>query len=280
MSQIRLGKISYSNMWPVTHFFDENIFAGEVDFIEQVPNQLNKKMAEGEIDIGAISSFAYAENADNYLILPNLSVSCYGNIGSISLYHKPQLKELDRKKIALTNTSLTSVNLLRIILEEFYRIQPKYLSMAPTIDEMMKEADAALLIGDEALFASIKHRIRPLYQHLDLGAEWLLQTGKWMVFSVYAVRKETYQQYPELVERIYREYIRSKHQGYQQIETIIAVAIQRYGGSSEFWHEYFTGLSHDLTIEQQEGLHYYYQLAHKIGALAVEPELAIIDFGE
>ena len=82
MSQIQLGRISYSNMWPITHFFDESIFAGEVDFIEQVPNQLNKKMAEGEIDIGAISSFAYAENAENYLILPNLSVSCYGNIGS------------------------------------------------------------------------------------------------------------------------------------------------------------------------------------------------------
>lgn len=278
MSRIRLGKISYSNMWPITHFFDESIFAGEVDFIEQVPNQLNKKMAMGEIDIGAISSFAYAENADNYLILPNLSVSCYGAIGSISLYHKLQIPELNRKQLALTNTSLTSVNLLRIILEEFHNIQPTYITMAPIIDEMMKNAEAALLIGDEALLASLRHRKKPLYHHLDLGSEWQRLTGQWMVFAVYAVRKETYFKNPELVERIYREYLNSKARGYQQITEIIAVARQLYGSSNEFWQRYFARLSHDLSSEQQDGLRHYYRLAKKIGALTIEPELGIIDF--
>lgn len=278
MSQIRLGKISYSNMWPITYFFDESIFAGEVDFIEQVPNQLNKKMASEEIDIGAISSFAYAENAQNYLILPNLSVSCYGHIGSISFYHKQRIMELNKQRVALTDTSLTSVNLLRIILEEFYQIQPEYITMAPIIDEMMKNAEAALLIGDEALLANLGHSEKPLYYHLDLGAEWLRQTGEWMVFAVYAVRKETYLKHPELVKRIYREYINSKMRGYQQIAEIIAAAQQRYGGSDGFWQEYFAGLSHDLSARQQDGLRYYYQLAKKLGLLTTEPELEIIDF--
>ncbi len=278
MEQIRLGKISYSNMWPITYFFDETIFAGEVDFIEQVPNQLNKKMAADEIDIGAISSFAYAENAQNYLILPNLSVSCYGHIGSISLYHKQNIMKLNQQKVALTDTSLTSVNLLRIILEEFYQIQPEYITMAPNIDEMMENAEAALLIGDEALLANLDHSQKPLHYHLDLGAEWLKQTGEWMVFAVYAVRKETYLKYPELVKRIYSEYINSKLRGYQQIAEIIGVARKRYGGTEKFWQEYFAGLSHDLNARQQDGLRYYYKLANKIGLLTTVPELEIIDF--
>jgi len=278
LSKIRLGKISYTNMWPVTHFFNEGIFAGEVDFVEQVPSQLNIKMSQGEIDIGAISSLAYAEHADDYMILPDLSVSCYGDIGSISLYHKGSLDKLDGHKVALTNTSLTSVNLLKIILEEFHQLKPVYVSMAPNIDQMLEEATGALLIGDEALSANLRFTEKPLYNHLDLGAEWLRQTGNWMVFAVYAVRKDAYEKYPELIERIYQEYLRSKAKGYREINQVIAAAIKRYGGSNDFWEKYFSGLSHDFTIEQQEGLKHYFELATKIGALEVKSELSIIDF--
>lgn len=278
MSKIRLGKISYTNMWPVTHFFDESVFSGDVQFIEQVPSQLNIKMAQGEIDIGAISSLAYAEHADEYLILPDLSVSCYGNIGSISLYHQGELATLDANKLALTNTSLTSVNLLRIILEEFHQLKPEYISMEPDIDRMLAEARGALLIGDEALAASLRFAEEPIYNHLDLGAEWLRHTGSWMVFAVYAVRKEAYEKYPALIKQIYQEYLRSKTRGYAEINRVISAAIARYGGTTEFWETYFSGLSHDLTPDQQAGLRRYFQLATKIGVLAEEPDLALIDF--
>lgn len=277
MGKIRLGKISYTNMWPVTHFFDESKFIGEVDFIEQVPSQLNKKMALGEIDIGAISSFAYAENSDKYILLPNLSVSCFGTIGSISLYFKNDIKDLDGKKVAMTNTSLTSINLLKIILEDYYKIKPEYISMNPNLDEMMEKADAALLIGDEALMAGLVNERTKKYNILDLGAEWLAKTNQWMTFAVYAIRKESLDKYPALIYKIYEEYIHSKDLGYKNIDKIINSAMSIYGGNYDFWYNYFKGLSHDFGNDQKDGLELYYKLANKIGVINNIPKIEVVD---
>jgi len=82
LSKLRIGSITYTNTWPITHFFGKDNFDKEIEIIPQVPSQLNRQMAEGLIDIGPISSFSYAENADKYFLLPNLSVSAYGKVGS------------------------------------------------------------------------------------------------------------------------------------------------------------------------------------------------------
>ncbi len=280
LGKIRLGKISYTNMWPVTHFFNENKFVGEVEFIEQVPNQLNKKMALGEIDIGAISSFSYAEQAEKYILLPNLSVSCFGSIGSISLFSKTDFKYLDDKKIALTNTSLTSINLLKIILEEFYEVKPEYISMNPNLDEMMEVADAALLIGDEALLAGLENERAKKYFVLDLGEEWLNRTNHWMTFAVYAIRKEILEKYPMLVYKIYKEYLLSKDLGYKNRDIIIKTAMKSFGVTYDFWRQYFNGLSHDFNRKQIRGLELYFEMAKKIGVISKNPQIEVVDINK
>ena len=55
--------------------------------------------------------------------------------------------------------------------------------MEPKLERMLKEADAALIIGDPAL------RITPErleLEYLDLGAEWFRLTGLPMVFAAWA----------------------------------------------------------------------------------------------
>lgn len=265
-------------MWPVTHFFNENKFSDNIDFIEQVPSQLNKKMSLGEIDIGAISSFSYAEHADQYALLPNLSVSCFGIIGSISLFLKTDINKLGDKKIAVTNTSLTSVNLLKIILEEFYNAIPEYISMKPSINDMMQLADAALLIGDEALLANIENKRTNRYTVVDLGEEWRQRTNHWMTFAVYAVRKNALREQPELINEIYKEFLNSKRLGYENIDLIIKAAMDRFNGSYDFWQNYFKGLSHDFDKEQLNGLKFYYKMAKKIGLINEIPKIEVVDF--
>ncbi|OEF97298.1 hypothetical protein BHF71_03960 [Vulcanibacillus modesticaldus] len=278
MGKLRLGRISYTNIWPITYFFDEDKFKNEVDFIPQVPSQLNRKMSEGKIDIGAISSFAYADQAGKYVLLPNLSVSSYGTVGSISLFLKTDLNDVANKKIALTNTSDTSVNLLKIILEKHIGGKPKYIRMAPQLDKMMEVADAALLIGDEALLAGKENERTKQYQVIDLGCEWLKRTNHWMTFAVYAVRREVLSQSPELLYKIYNELINSKKVGSEKLNLIINESISRFGGSYDFWNQYFSGLSYDFSTEQIEGLKYYYKMAVQIGVLEKEPEIEVVDF--
>lgn len=278
MSNLRIGSISYTNTWPVSYFFDLNKFNKEVEIIPQVPSQLNKQMAEGLIDIGPISSFAYGENADKYLLLPDLSVSAYGKVGSISLFVKTDLNDIKNKKIALANTSATSVNLLKIIMQEFLGGSPSYISYNPDLEAMMEEADAALLIGDDALSANLQNEKEERFRLYDLGAEWQRLTNQWMTFAVWAVRREVVKENPELLYQVYQEFVLSKQKGKENLGVIIEASIAKCGGTYDFWLKYFNGLSHDFAQEQSKGLLSYFKYANKIGALAKVPEIEQVDF--
>jgi len=63
---IRIGKINYTNVWPIYHHFPHHRFTGKLEWIETVPTGLNTAMRAGEIDRGAISAFAYGQSFEQY----------------------------------------------------------------------------------------------------------------------------------------------------------------------------------------------------------------------
>jgi chorismate dehydratase len=265
MNKLKIGKIAYTNILPVFHFFRYKDFINEVDFIQAVPAELNRQLASGTIDMGPISSFAYAQGADNYLALSDLSVSANKQVRSIFLFTKKPIEELKEPRIALTNSSATSVNLLKVIMQKFYQAHPSYSDFEPDLTQMMLEADAALLIGDDALLANWNNREFLVY---DLATLWYQHTGLWMTFALWTIRKEIASTHSELLARIHDEFIRSKSEGVLKLEQIITQARLDFGGAESFWKQYFSGLSFDFGSEQKMGLEYYFRCAADLGLLA------------
>jgi len=264
MKPIRIGRINYTNVWPIFHHFPETRFSGQVEIVTQVPSTLNRAMAAGEIDMGPISSFAYGESFENYVLFPDLSVSALGPVNSILLFHRKPLEEIVNGTFGLVNTSATSVNLLKIILEKFYGGKPRYFVSEPDLESMMGKADGALLIGDDAIRASwTSHE----YLVTDLGAEWKRQTGHWMSFAVWALRADTAASRPELVRSIYEAFLESKSKGTQDPSGLISRAVNSVGGTEAYWHSYFTQLGYDFGPRQWEGLQAYFDYAHELGLL-------------
>lgn len=264
MTLIRIGQIAYTNILPVYHFVQRDRFFGQAEWIEQVPSQLNQKMAAGEMDLGPISSFAYAQYHDRLTLLSDLSISAKGLVRSIFLFSKKPIKELSDLTIALTSASATSVNLLKIILEKFYSVQPRYVTMAPDIGVMMDQADAALLIGDDAMRAD---RMNLPYYQYDLGELWYKETGMWMIFAVWAVRNEVIRQWPEQLKQIHEAFLSSKSLGRERLEEVIRVVQSSFGGEHGYWKTYYSGLSYDFSEDHKRGLEYYYQCAVELGLL-------------
>ncbi len=259
-----IGQINFTNVWPISLFFPYKQLANSVKIMTQVPTQLNHAMKNGEIHIGPISSFAYAENKDNYCILPNLSVSAHQKVGSILLFHKKPIEELGHGKVALPTTSATSVNLLKILLNKYYDASPNYFFAPPILDEMMKVADAALLIGDDAIKADWYNK---QYMVTDLAQLWYKHTGHWMTFAVWAVQKDIMNTRNEEIQRIYDALQSSKEQGRTRIKEIQQLACEKIGGNIEYWDTYFHQLSYDFNEEQQQGLSFYFQCAQECGLL-------------
>ncbi|MGO0061008.1 menaquinone biosynthetic enzyme MqnA/MqnD family protein [Brevibacillus fluminis] len=271
---LRIGQISYSNTLPVYLFFDQERFCDRIDFFQQVPAQLNREMAAGNIDVGPISSFSYGEHADDYFALPGLSVTADGKVRSIYLFSKRPIEELDGATVSLTNTSATSVNLLKIILQKFLGLQVSYKTEEPDLQTMMQHADACLLIGDDALLAYRNHKEYHVY---DLAELWKNETGYPMTFAVWAVRKAAIEENAALLADVHAAFLASKTKSLEQFDRLIAGAIARYGGDAEGWDVYFRGLSYHFTEQDRKGLEHYFQCAYEMGLLPSPVKVTLWD---
>jgi chorismate dehydratase len=269
---IRIGRIDYTNVWPIFYHFAAERFAGKAELVQQVPAGLNRAMAEGSVAMGPISSFAYGEHDNEYLLFPDLSVSAWGKVNSILLFHRKPLAEIAGGRIALVNTSATSINLLKIILEYFYKGKPDYFSHPPALEEMMEQADGALLIGDDAIRASWRDHG---YLVTDLGEEWNRLTGHWMSFAVWAMREDVAEAHPALIREIYESFVESKIKGLSDPSGMIGHAVSTIGGTEQYWEQYFGQLTYDFGAPQWEGLDYYFKLATELGLLKKRPVIRI-----
>ena len=79
--------------------------------------------------------------------------------------------------------------LAQMLLESRYGVRPSYFRCPPDLNQMLLEAEAAVLIGDVALRARTEAPARGLAV-TDLGEAWRDWTGLPMVFAVWAVRRE------------------------------------------------------------------------------------------
>jgi chorismate dehydratase len=260
---VRIGHIKFTNALPICHFLDKS--DPEIEFLPGAPTELNRWLAEGTVDAGLISAFAYAQRAEEYVALRGLSVSSRGPVGSIFFFSKRPLEELDGRVIALPTTSASSSNLLKILLAMSGVKPAKYVTLEPHLPSMMEEADGALLIADHALYWSVQDHDHHLY---DLGEEWHKRTGHSMTFAVCAVPKRLIQENPEKARKIHRFFLEGKKKGLSDMNAIIEEAMRMLGQSEQFWRTYFNKLHYDMNEEWAVGANAYFEAAYRFGLLS------------
>ncbi|KAA9006237.1 menaquinone biosynthesis protein [Paenibacillus spiritus] len=259
-----IGKISYTNSWPVYHGFDCASLGFPARMLSEVPSELNRGMQEGTIHIGALSSFAYAEASDRLLLLPDLSVSAEGPVGSILLFTRGPLESAPLNTVAVTRTSATSVNLLKILMHYALGRSPAYRTAEPDLTAMMASADACLLIGDHAIRADWD---RSGFTVTDLGQLWKDFTGCSMTFAVWAVSRSAAASRPERLAAVSDAFRTSKRRNLEDLSGVVQAACAAVGGVADYWYSYFRHLCYDFGERQQEGLNLYFRYAHELGLL-------------
>lgn len=272
---LAVGRIDYANAWPLFHYVDQEALSPHgAAIVSRIPAELNRALMNGELALSAVSSFAYARHADDYLLLPDLSVSSDGTVHSILLFLNKPLDQVRNGLIAMTNTSATSVNLLKVLMSVYLEGDPRYVTMEPDLELMLEQADAALLIGDTAIQASWQNTA---HQVIDLGEMWHRFTGFGMTYAVAAVRKDAALQHPEAVAAVQQAMQASKRRSLSDIEPLVKQACVALGGDSAYWRRYFRTLQYDFGERRQEGLRLYFQYAVKLGLLERVPDFAFFE---
>jgi chorismate dehydratase len=246
---IRLGRISYVNMAPVFYRLD-----ADVDEVQGVPTELNRRLLDGEIDVAPISSIEYARNAERLRLLPRLCVGSEGAVDSIQLVSRKPLEQV--RTVAVTPESATSVVLTKVLLPEAAHVP------------LGEEADATLLIGDAAL----KSAFEDPTPHHDLGRLWLERTGLPMVFAVWACPEPLPPGLAELEDAL----VASVRLARAEPETLAHEASERYGYPAGFLARYFEKLRYRFGPRERAGLMTFMELARDVGELDEVPELRFV----
>ncbi len=272
----RLGHIQFLNCLPLYYGLVKNDVLLDVDLVKAAPRDLAARLLDNELDIAPIPAIEYARHADELVLLPDIAISSLGEVQSILLLAKRSVHELDGSTVALTDTSRTSQVLVRILLERRWRVQPAYVEMPADLPMMMREAEAALLIGDDALRTYWEPPATlTIY---DLGREWTDWTGLPMVYAVWAVRREFAESRPDAVNAVADALSGSLDYCRAHLDDISAYAARWEPFPAERFRSYFDALQFRFEPRYREGLTRYLAEAHAVGQIDEVPGLVV--FGE
>ncbi len=181
MKTVRLGAVDYLNARPLVYGIEVRSHMFSLRF--DVPSKCAALLHEGSIDVGMIPSIEFLRRP-GYRIVPGIGIVSDGPVASVGLFTTTPVEKIT--SIAVDTSSRTSHALLRILCVEQFGIDPTFVPMPPDAAVMLRRYDAALLIGDPALF--LDHDALGAAK-VDLGEEWSSMTGLPFVWAFWAGRQ-------------------------------------------------------------------------------------------
>ncbi|WP_329401206.1 menaquinone biosynthesis protein [Streptomyces melanogenes] len=250
----RVGHIQFLNCLPLYWGLARTGTLLDLELTKDSPEKLSEQLVRGDLDIAPVTLVEFLRNADDLVAFPDLAVGCDGPVMSCVIVSQRPLEELDGARVALGSTSRTSVRLAQLLLAERYGVEPDYYSCPPDLGLMMQEADAAVLIGDAALRASLHEAPRLGLQVHDLGSMWKEWTGLPFVFAVWATRKDYLAREPEVVREVHEAFLASRDLSLEEVTKVAEQASRWEVFDAELLERYFTTLDFRFGAEQLEGV--------------------------
>jgi chorismate dehydratase len=261
---VRLGAVSYLNVRPLVYGLERHPDLVSLRF--DVPSTCARLLAEDAIDLGMIPSIAYH---DERRIVPGICIGSEGAVASVCLFTRRPVREVG--SIALDVSSETSAVLTRILCVHAFGIAPTFVPHTPDLGAMLATADAALLIGDAALFADAPAAGA---ERIDLGLAWTDLTGLPFVWAFWAGRPGAVD--PAVVAALQR----AAEEGMGVTDRIAADYCADHPSRIPVAQRYLREhLAFRLTAPALDGLRTYYREAAALGLIARAPEPGFYEAG-
>ena len=173
---VRLGAVTYLNARPLVYGIEHQ--TERFDLRYDIPSECARLLHAHETDVGLIPSIEYLRGPVPYLMVPGPAVTSRGPVASVAIYTRREPRDI--RTIAMDTSSRTSVALATVMLQRRFEVSATPVPMAPDLETMLAGADAALIIGDVALF--LDHEAAGV-RKIDLGEEWTAMTGLPFVYA-------------------------------------------------------------------------------------------------
>jgi len=173
LNKIKVSAVSYTNSKPFVYGLMHSGILDQIELSLDIPSDCAVKLIENKVDIGLVPVAALLHIQD-YQIISNYCIGANGAVDSVFVFSNKPVAEI--KTLRLDAQSRTSNNLAKVLLKNFWKINPEF------VDH--DRADAFVQIGDR----TFGKKEQFLY-HYDLAEEWFNFTGLPFAFAVWACNK-------------------------------------------------------------------------------------------
>jgi len=250
LDETRLGSVPYLNARPLVYGLGQGIRRAP-------PSELATEFDAGKLDVALLSSYFLFERADSVAVADGIAIAADGDVYSVILAFRGRLDSVSR--IYLDPASLSSVNLLRVLLPELTSHQPDF------HEGLAPDGEARVLIGDPAI--RFRSELDDSWTVVDLAGAWKKITGLPFVFAVWGLRRDL----PDLAGAA-EELRQIKQAGLAELE-----AIRNASEDPEFAQRYLGGyIRFDLGDREKQAIEEFRRRLDACGVLVREPGAEIL----
>src|ERR1700712_2405575 len=143
--KVRVGAVSYLNTKPLVYGFEQGMMKDEIELINDYPARIAAMLLNNQIDVGLVP-IAIIPEMDEWHIISDHCIGAEGAVASVCLFSETPLENIE--KVLLDYQSRTSVALAKVLLREYWKIDPQLVNATEDFRNHIKGTTAGLVIGD------------------------------------------------------------------------------------------------------------------------------------
>jgi chorismate dehydratase len=181
VNKIRISAVSYTNTKPFLYGLQHSAVKDRIDLSLDMPSDCAQKLIDDKVDIGLIP-VAATLSMPHWEIVSAYCIGAEGPVNSVFIFSNCPIEEATT--IQLDPESRSSNNLARVLLKNYWKVQPKQIVNAPDYAVSTDPKTAFVQIGDRTFVNKEE------YQYVyDLAGEWKKFTGLPFVFAAWIANK-------------------------------------------------------------------------------------------
>lgn len=243
LKKIKVGAVSYLNTKPLLYGVKRSpILMEQIELVEDYPARVAAMLLNDEVDIGLVP-VAIIPGMKKHFIVSDYCIGAEGTVATVSLFSDVPVNEVE--KVLLDYQSRTSVNLARVLLRDFWKVQPEIADADEGYLSRIKDRTAGVVIGDRA-FEQRKHS---RYDY-DLADAWKKMTNLPFVFAAWVANRP-------IDEAFINTFNQANAYGLGKIDEVVAENPYPHYDLKTY---YTNNISYELTEDKRRGLNVFLEL--------------------
>ena len=210
---LKIAVISYLNSLPFVYGLKRSKLSKVINLDIGHPAFCADKLINDEVDL-ALVPVSIIPNLQAPYIISDYCIGANSEVDTVCLFSDVPINEIEC--VDLDYQSKTSVELLKILMSEYWRVTPRLRNAKLGFESRVSGTNSALVIGDRAFDLRTKHKY--IY---DLAAIWKDMTGLPFVFAAWVSNKK-------LTEDFLLKFNQALKYGLANINDVLDTKYQKY----------------------------------------------------